>query len=192
MSLAALLHGVHDHLLADRDLALREGKDLGIRAIDGKPPAWPSRSHDRYYLSIHPTHWGPSPDSNSQVHMGLDEVYNVALTLTKRVGEIPPSKRTSKGYLEEIDGLEARARKILVVMISGRYDILTLANARITGSDDEKIYEPLLWAGSDASPVERGPEWFTAESRDPAAHGWTLTQHFHGARRSQTITSSMT
>jgi len=182
MSQYALLIAVRDTLRASVPLA---HGDCDIELTGQPPPFW---SGAAYYHAIHPTGWDPGPVDLNQ---GLDELYSLAITLSRRTGYIPEQRHPEELLLRrEAEGayrasFEEKARRLMVVMFSYRHTILTAANALISG--DDKFIEPLRWGGNDPVPIQRGPDWFSGEPGDLAAHGFSLTLNYREARRMQAL-----
>ena len=180
MSMSALLQGTASYL--ETALALNP-LEIEVRAnTDGKPEGWQG---GKYYYAIHPRAWNAGPSQGSQ-NNGIDEIYDIAVTLTTRIGRIPPRHRTQESYLKSTTGMESRVRAVIIAMTQGRYTgVLAAANALITTVD--KIIEPLAWTGGDPVPRPVGPEWFNADGADVSAYGWIMSAEFSGARRVQNI-----
>lgn len=180
MALAELLVAVRDQLR----LALRTIDDNGLLDAqidvrgDGRPPA----SVGQEYIAIYPTEWAPGP-SNNQEHIGLDEVYGFAITLTRRAGYVPDDRITTEIVMtkahtgtanDETKDMHERMREILTHTVPYRYAIR---------QTEGETLEPFRWLGCDPWPQRVGPDWFSAESDDQNAHGFTWTARFGGARR---------
>ena len=180
MSLYALLTAVRAQLNTDLVFpSTPTTKYLDIQ-LNGQPPA----NAGQEYISIHSTSW--SFGNSRDQHMGLDELFGLAVTVTHRTGQIPDDKLLPGAFLGAQHGLayslEQRARQVLVSIHKNRYTIQQVANAL---TNTEGFIEPLLFADADPAPTPRGPDWFLSQSETHYDYGLSLELRFRPARRMQ-------
>lgn len=173
MSLAALLTAVRNQLRTKMGLSPLECDCQG----KGQPPPIVGER----YIAVHPTGWGPG---DSRIDHGLDEVYRVTCTITKRISAVPKDRIPSEVFLKTLTGLEALAR-LAMKHVHQNYDVMNAANDLISGSD--KLMQPLFWDGNDVPPREETGEWVWSDNpRDMnLAAALVLPVHFREARRMQ-------
>lgn len=147
---------------------------------DGQPPP----SAGQLYLAIHGTDWSPA---GSEKEQGIEEVFGVAITISRRTPSAPPDRQTEAFYTSATIGLDHIAR-LITPLVHQSYVILNAANA-LLGNPDFGFQEPLRWAGSDPEPTLQQPSWWWAEptKKTNIPTGWTLQCRFAGAVRIQEL-----
>lgn len=172
MSMEALLLAVRDRLRTECDYA---DAQCDVQP-DGRvpPPA------GQVYVSVHPAGFR----NTAEYDLGLDEAYDVTVTLTMRAGWLPRDRVGTQQTARPSAGLYARAAAIRAALHMA-YAVTAAANEAI-GDDENGFVEPLRFSSCSA-PQEKGPEWFGAEGDATPAAGYAVELRFVGARRVQVI-----
>lgn len=206
MSQAALMMAARDRLQLLLSLT-RDSCDIGL---DGKPkPAC-----GELYVAVHPAGWSPGPDGGD---VGIDEVFGIAVTITRRLNEAPGDRWGSEIWVKKDTGIEPIARRVALelagdttgdITTQSRYLVLQAANEyiRVWGRAGGLGLPPewegsTEWAGGFVDPLKfrdggnpapRGTDWFSAappsgELGEQIEAGVSQTLTFGGARRLQMI-----
>lgn len=171
MSMSALLTAVRNQL--------RDDLKIPETDCDIQPNGQPPPTCGQIYYAVHALSHDPETTNPDQ---WIGEVYNIGITITRRAAAVPTDRRPTETLYKATTGLEARARAV-VKNLHMKYDVITDANALISGTD--KIQEPLRWQGTDAEPEEVDGTWYHGRPDERA--GLTLTVRLGGAMRYQTL-----
>lgn len=153
-------------------------------SADGQP--FPDSG--QLFLGIHGTSWAPTGAEKEQ---GIEESFAIAITITQKTSATPVDRQTERHYTSATLGLDFIAR-LLTPLIHQSFIILNAANT-LLGDPPYGFQETLRFAGADAEPTERGPDWFWAspERQSSLPTAWSLQTRFAGALRIQEL-SAMT
>lgn len=172
MSRRALLEAVRDTL---KSVLHFESKECEITDMSGRPPPMCGKR----FIAVH------RAGRRGKWQVALDEIYDVAVTVTMRVEQ--PYDRIGKNLLEKqesgMDDLCDRIRSAISVD-SLTNDIINAANV-ILGITVNGFIEPLYFQDDNDIRIVSG-DWFHA---DPEAVevGIACTMKFTGARRIQPL-----
>lgn len=176
MSQIALLTAVRDRLVAQ--LSYVKHKDIDVMPPPGRPPAIAGET----FVAI----WGRKTTRHH--NRGLDERYEVRITVSMRGGKVPWDRWGGDVWLKAATGLEATVRPI-VAQIHGAgtngIALLNAANVLITGSVDKFLSGVPLLFREEIGPTPQGSRWWGKASEDWAGISSTLV--FGEAQRLQTI-----
>lgn len=191
MSMRALVYAVRDLLRAKFPFK----EDMCDVMIDGMPPAY----HGDRFVVIHGTQWTPGP---FQPEQGLDEFLGFTVTITFAIGVAPQDERARELVYKECDGIEQWARRITELLTRYRWEIMCDANAKIREEicgcvpavPEAQFISPAVWAGNDASPKFRGPDWLSSdpgmdgmEDGDDPNFAIVMDVRYHNAHRIHTL-----
>lgn len=138
------------------------------------------------YVSIHPGAW-----RSRRLDYGLDEVFGVNVTVSYRGTQFQPDKWGDQILGADVSGgIESVSRKI-ITLIHCKAAPLAAANVIIGGSSTGFIIgEWLRLSGEQEPPADRQPGWWggqVGKQNTNTYAGMSLTMHFDGARRVQSI-----
>jgi hypothetical protein len=176
MSKRVLLTGVEARLKVAFGIASNDIKHIGVQPTGQPPP-----HAGQWYIAIFPG----ARTNNDSNPLSLDETYSIGVTVTMRMGYAPKDRQGQRIIMDANDGILAIADKVRAA-IHGNYDILTVANAAIPGTNG--FIEPLSFQG-DSSILEKSPDWVFAEGDDNPPTTFAVELRFGGARRIQTLES---
>jgi hypothetical protein len=171
--MGALLKAVRNEL---RTALNADHRKISVRP-EGRPPPWFSD----WFIGV------DEASVASTERQSLREVFSVSVVLTKTVGKYP-ADRADEIYLENIIGLDALERQVIVA-IHGNQTIRSAANDIIGAPTDrygDAIQKPLYYIGRGQS-APRGAEWNGSEEQ--AVAFMTRTLNFSDAVRIQALSS---
>ena len=140
----AVRDAIQDHFTVDSGSC-----EVGF---DGQPKP----SCGQRYWAVHSMGWSGLPDED----WALGEEYQVAVTLTLRMGTAPKDRWGIAVWLVD-SGLEDLVRQT-VTLIHHSQTVRLAANAFIAGGASGKILTPLQLLRID-NPKPQGPRWFSAD-----------------------------
>lgn len=174
MSAEALLLATRDHLRSELGL---DATTCEVTA-DGRPFPFSGM----VFYAVHLSSW-----RNDWCEGAFDEVFGVAVTITKRTARVPQSKVGRAVLVKEQSGLLKLAAAVRL-KVHLNYTLMGLANDAIgDGVDANGFREPLLFR-SVSVPQAQNANWFAARgesSQKTSDAGMSVTVQFDGARRLQ-------
>lgn len=159
--------------------------------LNGQPPP---RWGGNEYIAIHGAGWQQG-QSNNQQSYGLDEVYSMVVTLTRRLTGTPNFQLENDVVLNtdrRNPGMFMRLRQIVACLMQQRFAIMQAANVEIAqgaflpGDVIDGIIEPFYWTHCDPEPEFVGAGWFSGTQPPPPEsnnYGLILRAYFSNARR---------
>jgi hypothetical protein len=189
MSLGRLLFAVRGILRTGLENWYTPFTSEEIQIMPGaEPPAYSGQK----FISIHGLNWdtGQSDD----MHLGLDEVYGFACTLSMRSPVVPYDRQGPELYIKSFIGMEDICRRIIVLLhqsipLIQSWDELILEDADILKTTLVNEYTVNLsteyprWVNCDAAPEPVDGSWFSADPMEAA--GLVMQVRFGQARRMQ-------
>lgn len=152
---------------------------------DVTPGGEPIASAGELFVSVHEGGY------SNQARDALDEIHDVNITITKRVGFSPHDRSAEEAVHKATVGLDIWAESIKATIHSdpSSYAIVSAANTYISsnavpGATVYGFSEPLFFRRA-SPPQQRGADWFHSDVRGVA--GLSLTLTFGGARRLHAI-----
>lgn len=115
----------------------------------------PKPAAGEFYAAVHPLTWS-FPNGDFDLH----EDYQVAVTLTMRMGFAPKDRWGIAVWLLRPDGLESRIRRAITALHHNQ-EVRLAANLLITGGASGKVMTPLQVLRVEPPRVQ-GPDWFSA------------------------------
>lgn len=181
MSLAALLASVRNTVRL-----VVQVTDAECDCRDNGAPV--NAQFNQQFFAVHPTQWFPGDLDDINGPGGVNHEYAVSVTITKKVGIVPPDRRFDTVFLNGLDSFESQATQIINAVHQSQ-DVMAFANSLITRSK-YFIIEPLRWLGCDPTPVDRGGEWIGSKpTPNPVAQ--SLEIRFGRARRTVGINPAL-
>lgn len=152
--------------------------------IDLQAGGQPPPAAGQLYLAIHGIDWSAA---GAEKQRGTEEVFGVAITISRKIGSAPKDRQTGAFYADAVDGLDRIAR-LITPEIHQNYVVMNAANT-LMGSPAFGFQEPLRLIGGDPEPTIVGPEWWEGdtETKTNAVPGWTLQIRFGNAVRIQEL-----
>ena len=148
MSQAALCKGIRDHL---QTVFTLDANSCEV-GFDGQPKPMAGQE----YFAIHPMGW-----TTVSGDWDLGEQYEVAVTVTRRLGSTPQDRRGVALWLTLTTGLEPRIRQVITAIHHNQL-VRIACNVFITGGASGKLLTPPQFLRVEP-PVVRDYNWFTAE-----------------------------
>lgn len=193
MSQWALLLSCRDVLRARPGQTPPELSGLGLSAVqcDCNFDGQPTPICGELFVAVHPLSWTANDTE------GLDEFYDIGITITVRMSVVPSDRQTTVTPLSSIFGKTMAQQleriRALLHLDSVQDQWLNRANYYIDqlGSGGSGFVEPPRLRSVDL-PQPRGAEWFSA-TRDVSGQvlpcGLSQQMTFGGARRAQRMES---